>query len=235
MAVTRLSGGTTPANGSDPRTFPTIWNATADVIEANETAIDSLALTSLSGVSITSPVDNQLLTYNGTNWVNEAPAVPAGSVLQVVSTTLTSGYTESIASGAVSSAVVPGLTASITPTATSNKIFVSVVVHASGEDTPSSVFSLLYRDSTAIAITNALGSRARMSAGARVSDNHATVGLSTQFLDEPSTTSPLVYGVRFAHSNSSTSLIKINRANSDVGSFSDARYVSTITLMEVAG
>jgi len=41
------------------------------VIEANETAIDSLALTSLSGVSITSPVDNQLLTYNGTNWVNE--------------------------------------------------------------------------------------------------------------------------------------------------------------------
>jgi len=72
MAVTRLSGGTTPANGSDPRTFPTIWNATADVIEANETAIDSLALTSLSGVSITSPVDNQLLAYNGTNWVNEA-------------------------------------------------------------------------------------------------------------------------------------------------------------------
>lgn len=36
MAVTRLSGGLTPANGSDPRTFPAIWNATADDIEQAE-------------------------------------------------------------------------------------------------------------------------------------------------------------------------------------------------------
>jgi len=56
------------------------------VIEANETAIDSLALTSLSGVSITSPVDNQLLTYNGTNWVNEG--LPQMSF--TASTTITS-------------------------------------------------------------------------------------------------------------------------------------------------
>ena len=39
MAVTRLSGGLTPANGSDPRTFPAIWNATADDIEQAETDI----------------------------------------------------------------------------------------------------------------------------------------------------------------------------------------------------
>jgi hypothetical protein len=33
MSVTRLTGGLTPADGGDPRTFPAIWNATADYIE----------------------------------------------------------------------------------------------------------------------------------------------------------------------------------------------------------
>lgn len=33
MAITRLSGGITPANGADPRTFPTIFNVAADDIE----------------------------------------------------------------------------------------------------------------------------------------------------------------------------------------------------------
>jgi hypothetical protein len=44
MAVTRLSGGLTPANGSDPRTFPAIWNATADDIEQAETDIAAAEL-----------------------------------------------------------------------------------------------------------------------------------------------------------------------------------------------
>ena len=38
MAVTRLTGGVTPADGADPRTFPAIWNATATIIESNESA-----------------------------------------------------------------------------------------------------------------------------------------------------------------------------------------------------
>jgi hypothetical protein len=42
MAVTRLSGGLTPANGSDPRTFPAIWNATAEDIEQAELDIVGL-------------------------------------------------------------------------------------------------------------------------------------------------------------------------------------------------
>ena len=37
ISLTRLSGGNTPADGSDPRTFPAIWNASATAIE---TAID---------------------------------------------------------------------------------------------------------------------------------------------------------------------------------------------------
>jgi hypothetical protein len=36
MSVTRLSGGLTPGNGADPRTFPAIWNGTADDLEAGD-------------------------------------------------------------------------------------------------------------------------------------------------------------------------------------------------------
>jgi hypothetical protein len=39
-SVTRLVGGVTPADPTDPRTFPAIWNATADIIEANESGLD---------------------------------------------------------------------------------------------------------------------------------------------------------------------------------------------------
>jgi predicted RecA/RadA family phage recombinase len=36
MAITRLTGGLTPADGADPRTFPAVWNGTADDLEAGE-------------------------------------------------------------------------------------------------------------------------------------------------------------------------------------------------------
>jgi hypothetical protein len=42
MAITRLTGGLTPADGSDPRTFPTIWNDAVDDIEQAESDIDAL-------------------------------------------------------------------------------------------------------------------------------------------------------------------------------------------------
>jgi hypothetical protein len=63
LDITRLSGGNTPADGSDPRTFPAIWNATSDALEA-------LDLDDLTGVSITTPAAGEKLVYDGTNWVN---------------------------------------------------------------------------------------------------------------------------------------------------------------------
>jgi len=41
MTITRLTGGLTPGDGSDPRTFPAIFNSAADVIEANESSVAS--------------------------------------------------------------------------------------------------------------------------------------------------------------------------------------------------
>lgn len=83
MSITRLSGGLTPADGSDPRTFPTIFNNAADTIEAQGTAItglqsdlgnaesdiDSLEADSIP-TDVTSPSAGEKLVFDGTNWVN---------------------------------------------------------------------------------------------------------------------------------------------------------------------
>jgi len=49
--VTRLVGGLTPGDGADPRTFPAIWNVTADDIEALQSDLGGVqsGLTTLGG------------------------------------------------------------------------------------------------------------------------------------------------------------------------------------------
>jgi hypothetical protein len=69
VTVTRLVGGLTPGDGSDPRTFPAIWNATADVIDAQDSAISALESDSLP-TAVGSAVAGQKLVFDGTNWVN---------------------------------------------------------------------------------------------------------------------------------------------------------------------
>jgi hypothetical protein len=58
MAITRLTGGLTPADGSDPRTFPAIFNGAADLVEANESALVA-AGTAIAGL------DGRLTTAEG--------------------------------------------------------------------------------------------------------------------------------------------------------------------------
>jgi hypothetical protein len=41
ISITNLSGGNTPADGSDPRTFPAIWNATATDLEGVAADLDT--------------------------------------------------------------------------------------------------------------------------------------------------------------------------------------------------
>jgi hypothetical protein len=41
ITITTLSGGNTPADGSDPRTFPAIWNATATALEGVADDLDT--------------------------------------------------------------------------------------------------------------------------------------------------------------------------------------------------
>ena len=97
--------------------------------------------------------------------VVDSAGLPAGSILQVVSTTKTDTYaTGSVAAGAFDIQDVPGLSVSITPTSTSSKILVSGTISIFGDTRPN--FKVL-RDGADItgAIGDADGSRARLTSG----------------------------------------------------------------------
>jgi hypothetical protein len=46
MTATRLTGGLTPANGADPRTFPAIWNSAVDELETGFRLVEIVYFTS---------------------------------------------------------------------------------------------------------------------------------------------------------------------------------------------
>jgi hypothetical protein len=61
--VTRLSGGLTPGDGADPRTFPAIWNVTAETIESQGTAISGLEGKNIPAFGTAAPSDAQVLAF----------------------------------------------------------------------------------------------------------------------------------------------------------------------------
>jgi len=159
-----------------------------------------------------------------------------GSVLQVVSTTKTDTFSASVASGAFTSNVT-GLEAAITPVSTSSKIRVEVSL--SGARTTNLPISVprLMRDSTAIGIGASPGSRtAASSASVVVSTQPASiVTVGIDFVDSPSTTSEITYGVQLSGASTSSETVYVNRSPSDSNSVGLVRAISTITLTEVAG
>lgn len=78
ISIGRLSGGNTPADGSDPRTFPAIWNATADTLEGLSNTVDGLEVGDLADATVTSPSFGQPLTYDPVSeqWVNDSGNYP---------------------------------------------------------------------------------------------------------------------------------------------------------------
>jgi len=238
ISITNLSGGNTPADGSDPRTFPAIWNATATDLEGVATDLDTLEATvgahdlnSLSGVGITTPVEGDLLTYNGTSWVN---GVPAGRILQVVSTTKTDTFTTT----STSFTDVTGVSATITPSSASNKIIVTCNFAAGGGSDASALF-LITRGGTPVNIGDASSSRTRAASSIWGKEDQGETGwisalsTTTHFLDSPATTSAITYQLQARVGAGGTAVI--GRSTRDLDTADYARTPSNITLMEVAG
>jgi hypothetical protein len=156
---------------------------------------------------------------------------PAGSVLQVVSTTKTDTFTMT---GQTQTAIT-GLTATITPTSSSSKILIMVTIGGFAQGTGQGRFILQRSNAD---ITGALGT----TAGSRLSDTFTISGPTSgapqivggiTYLDSPATTSSTTYGVTVS-SNDSGQLIYINRSNADTDNSGHQRNISTITVMEIA-
>ena len=155
--------------------------------------------------------------------------LPAGSVLQVVSTTKTDTFTTT----STSFVEITGLTASITPTSSTSKILILVSVTGSQSVGTNDAFIGLFRDSTQIDLGDASGSRVSHSFLLNSSNSGWTVNGFTNFLDAPSTTSAITYAVRARVPTTAT--LFINRSQNDPDSVTGSgRSVSAITLMEIA-
>ena len=229
ISLTRLSGGNTPADGSDPRTFPAIWNASATAIEG--ALADTGASVTVSETAPVSPTEGDLwlnsteakmyVYYDdGTSeqWVAAVGGtVPSqGKILQVVQGTDGTGTTTTSTSYGDT-----GLSASITPSATTSKIL--VLVSESIRAASSSLVDLtgniaLLRDATQL---NELEIRIKAAATSGEVVNSQVFSIS--YLDSPASTSALTYKTQSKSGSTSTSI-----ATDFVGT-------STITLMEVAG
>jgi hypothetical protein len=161
--------------------------------------------------------------------------LPAGSVLQVVSTTKTDVFTAT----SPTFTTVTGLTASITPSSASNKILVlvSVTGNRNAANTQVGQFSV-FRGSTNLVNADSTGSRTpSFTSGVQMGDTngHANMEVySFTIQDSPSSTSSLTYSVQCRNAGGSE-VTYVNRSESDTEGASRGRGVSTITLMEIAG
>ena len=182
-----------------------------------------------------SPYDGQLIYETDTNrvavydtnaWVYKTPASTTGSVLQVVSTTKTSVFTTT----STSFTDITGMSVSITPSSTSNSIL--VVYHAQAGITSGAPSIRLMRDSTAIAIGDAAGSRPRATTSLRDTGNVGTSSIA--HLDSPSTTSSVTYKLQMMVNSGGTGTLNRLALDSDTSAY-DGRTVSSITVMEIAG
>ena len=155
--------------------------------------------------------------------------VAGGKILQVLQAT----KTDTQSSTTNDFVDVTGLSIAITPAATSSKILVFANVLCIGTVGATAAFSRVVRDSTAIAIADADGSRTRASAMGYAPDTGDVRHHSTVWLDSPSTTSATTYKVQFMMA-SAGSTAYINRFAAATDSAAYGRGVSSITVMEVS-
>ena len=152
-----------------------------------------------------------------------------GKVLQVVSTTLTTGFSTAVNN---SFNAVTGLTASITPYNVTSKVMVFVTMTV-GSDTNYLNAQLIKNGSViAGAIATAEGSRSLGTSAAWPTGAFGTYALAFNYLDSPATTSTTTYGVQIGNAGAAT--LCINRSQADDNAASRTRGTSTITVMEIA-
>jgi len=159
------------------------------------------------------------------------PTGGGGGIVQIKSVT----KTDTFSNASTSITDVTGLSVSITPRSSSSKILVSYNLTCGTEDSSYQFGIRLVRDSTAIFVGDAAGSRERVSNFARNngSDRH-TIYPSGQHLDSPSTTSSVTYKLQIVSYTAGRAL-HINKVHNDSDDNSIGRSASSLTVMEVSG
>jgi hypothetical protein len=203
----------------------------APLVAGSGTLTLPVATDTLIGKATTDTLTNKSIAASQLTGTIAAAALPAGSVLQVVSTTKTDTFTSTAATTWTD---ITGLTVSITPRSTSNKILVNF--SPCGINPANNLYVRLMRDATPICVGDTAGTRTSNSAGNFYNNggNSAqTVVSSTLYLDSPSSVSSIVYKLQFWQGAAGTAYF--NRSSNDTDSNQFPRGASTITVQEIAG
>jgi len=177
-----------------------------------------------------------LSRIDGTNFIEgtvpSTVAPGAGKVLQVVSATKTDTFTSSTINTWLD---VTGLSVSITPSSTANKILVMYTVANNGVQGVSGTHIQVLRNSTAIGVGVASGSRISSGVAVTSTDGNWVFTSAQTILDSPSTTSATTYKIQARVGASSSGTLYINRTPNDANIVYTGRFASTITVHEIAG
>ena len=169
-------------------------------------------------------------------------ALPAGSILQVVSVSKTDTFSASVSAGG--SVDVTGLSITHTLQNASNKLFFTAFFGKAAISVASrraAVGIAIADDGTLINIGDAAGSRVRTTAGGITStdasggEGEVTSMPHISYLYAPGDTNSHTYTLRAISFRDDTQTVYINRASSDSDDAIIPRSVSALTLMEVAG
>jgi hypothetical protein len=196
-------------------------------------AVQSTAPTGYEGQLWLDDTDGSMYVYytdpggSASSWIGAVSR--SGGILQVVSTT----KSDTFSTASTTFTDVTGLSATITPRSTSSKIYVMATVTGTGTAANTQIHLQLVRDSTAIFIGDAAGSRTRATVSGTEGISNEVYSMAASGLDSPATTSSVTYKVQAKTQGAST--VYINRSQGDSDLVSRPRTVSTITLIEVAG
>ena len=206
----------------------------AELNVVSDQSVMVFAGTAARGSAIPSPTEgmvtylqdaDEVQVFDGSSFT----AVGGAGVLQVVSTTKTDTFTTT----STSFTDITGLSVSITPSSTSSKVLLVVNLFGDNSTAGQAGFVQLVRDSTAVGVGDAAGSRTRATTALSSYAGPNTIYASgANFLDSPSTTSATTYKVQVRVTGGTG---YVNRSFSDTDASATIRAVSSITAMEVAG
>lgn len=172
----------------------------------------------------------------GAGTLGSSVVFPDGHILQVVNTTKTDTFSESLSANTNSS--TNAIQVSITPSSTSNKILILWHVIGAGYVGSGGHIALrVVRGSTNVAVGDTASNRNRITS---TTANLSSAGQSTSnagnLLDSPATTSAITYGVRLDNHDNATNTMYLNRSYNDTDSnVNTHRSASSITVMEIVG
>jgi hypothetical protein len=179
------------------------------------------------------------VTIDGTSGItfpNSTVQASAGKILQVMQSFKTDTYSQT----SQTYTVITGLTATITPTFSTSKILVMAQIGCSAIVTVDSWAFAVGRGGSVVtaSIADAASSRPRGTAVVQVADNTVSTQNSQwtipiMYLDSPATTSATTYSIMGRTANGNTLYINRTQSDRDTSNY-DARWTSSITLMEIA-